>query len=635
MIFAKENWAKRSITDKPKRVDMQGYKMTKGKETEGVYMLLRDRKRIVWKETLPFVCIWIAVFLVGTIAIYLPGVYYDAVYPDYLAAIGAFPGVDNFTQITRHVGLPLLGNFYHGTMSAGFQFIILKCIGHTSQFTLRAANLICFSVIGSLIYILCRRVSKSDIIPLIGTLLCVTAPNVLTFPRTQYYIMLHGCIFLFCSILLLCIDIDRGESFRTKIILTAGVFQGLAFYGYFTYLFFTPASMILIAFFSKGTMKQRIKKELIYMWGILIGSIGYFIGYYDSFLTNLLGEVLLTRILLLGGILCMAAYLAVPVYLSWKHESDNVGRKIGKVFLIINVAVLLAACFVGIVMFFLYEDKLSSILNFLVLSQTRNQGNRFLIFWQMMYELISNRSAQNLIFGETLNGLSGVYFYLGILLTVATGTIAFLYKKKEKDSLLKYIGTGYLYLAVYYIFTLPISAGMQPQHFVATYFLLFTILILDMVFIGRHVSSKWLRISMGFSVLLLGMCLNITSDRIFLKKLYQTEGRGKYSSALDQFAEEAYLDMEKDNKIYVFPQWGFNANFIYLTENTCMTIRDEDIDYEALQEKLESGYTLVIAAFDRQEINNIVTELEAGFWEWHEMESKEGDYVFTYVTIAS
>lgn len=598
-------------------------------------MLSGDGKHsISLVEILSVVCIWIAAFLVGTIAIHLPGVYYDAVYPDYIAAVGAFPGVDNFTQITRHVGLPLLGNFYHGTMTAGVQYIILKCVGHAGRLTLRVVNLSYFAAAGSLVYFLCRKISKSNIIPLAGTLLCVTAPNVLALPRTQYYIMLPGCIFLFCSFYTLYTNTDKEGGFGPKAALLAGVFQGLAFYGYFTYLFFAPASVILIFFFSKGTKIQKIKTEFFFLWGILIGSIGYFAGYYDSVLTNLLGEAALTKILLGCGILCMLIYLAIPVYLLRRHENDEFGRKAMRVFLTANVIVLLLSCAVGVVIPFLYRDRMQSIVNLLVLSQTRYEGNRFLVFWQMMYMLVSGKSAQDVMFGEISDGLFGGYFYLGIAMTAVTAAAVVLSKKKgEKDPLLKYIGAGYLYLAVYYIFTLPISVGMQPQHFVATYFLLFLIIILDMVYVGRHM-AKPAGIIPGLIVLVFGISLNISNDMAFLDILNRTEGRGKFSSALDKFAEEACLDEEKDHKIYVFPQWGFNANFIYLTENSCMTVRDADIDYDMLQEKLESGYTLVIAAFDKQEISKITENLEAGSWEWQEMESKEGDYVFACCTIA-
>lgn len=596
-------------------------------------MLVKDKKHIVTLWILPIVCIWALVFFVGGAALYLPGVYYDAVYPDYLAAIGAFPGIDNFTQITKHIGLPLLGNYYHGTITAGVQYMILKCFGHANQLTLRLANLTYFAAAGSLVYAIGYKISKSVVIPLIGVLLCITAPNVLLIPRTQYFIMLPGCIFFLSSFLLLCTDADIADGIRPKIILIAGVLQGLAFYGYFTYLFFAPASIILISVFSKGTLRQKINKEIVYLWGFLIGSIGYFIGYYDSLLTNLFGKSTLTYALLCGGIICMIIYLAMPILLVWRHgNSKELGIGM-KIFVSVSAAAVLAACLAGGIVLFLYKDKFQNALSLLFFSQERNTGSRFLTFWQMMYMLISGESAQNLMFGEILNGRYGIYFYLGIFLSVVTAVMA-VFKRKDKsaNSVLKYIGAGYLYLVVYYVFTLPIASGMQPQHFVGVYFLLFVLLILDAVYIGRHI-SKWLKISAGLVIIVVGVCFNVVNDMAIIRLLEQTEGRGRYSAVLDEFAEEAYLDEEKENKIYVFPQWGFYANFVYLTENTCAAVRDADIEYEMLRDRLESGDTIVIAAFDKESIEDVVQNLGLVSCEWYDMKSKEGDYVFSYVMV--
>lgn len=597
-------------------------------------MLLKDKKHIVMQWILPIVCIWAFVFSVGAAALYLPGVYYDAVYPDYLAAIGAFPGVDNFTQITKHIGLPLLGNYYHGTITAGVQYIIVKCFGHANQLTLRLANLTYFAAAGSLVYAIGYKTGKSVVTPLIGVLLCVTAPNVLLIPRTQYFIMLPGCIFFLCSFLLLCTDADISDGIRPKKILMAGVLQGLAFYGYFTYLFFAPASIILIGAFSKGTLRQKIRKVMVYLWGILIGSIGYFIGYYDSLLTNLFGKSALTYALLWGGIICMVIYLALPIILVWGNgNSEELGFGM-KIFISVSAAAVLTACLFGGIVVFLYKDKFRSAFSLLTFSQGRNTGNRFLTFWRMLYMLVSGESAQDLMFGEHLDGSFGIYFYFGIVISTVTAVIAVLDKKKDKsaNSVLKYIGAGYLYLVVYYVFTLPIASGMQPQHFVAIYFLLFLLFILDTAYIGGHLSKR-LKITTGLIIASVGMCSNIVNDTAVLEMVEQTEGRGRYSAALDEFAKEAYLDEEKENKVYVFPQWGFFANFVYLTENTCTAVRDADIKYEMLRDRLESGDTIVIAAFDKESIEDVVKDLESVSCEWHDMESKEGDYVFSYVIV--
>lgn len=597
-------------------------------------MLLKDKKNIAMQWLLPIVCIWAAVFSVGAIALYLPGIYYDAVYPDYLAAIGAFPGIDNFTQITKHTGLPLLGNYYHGTMTAGVQYIILKCFGHANQLTLRLTNLAYFAAAGSLVYAIGYKIGKTVVVPLIGALLCVTASNVLLIPRTQYFIMLPGCIFFLCSFLLLCTDADIADGIRPKKILIAGVLQGLAFYGYFTYLFFTPASIILIGVFFKGTLRQKIKREIVFLWGILIGSIGYFIGYYDSLITNIFGKSILTHVLLWGGIVCVVIYLSIPIYLVWRHgDSEELGIGM-KIFVGVSVAAVLAACLAGGIVLFLYRDKFQSAFNLLAFSQERTTGNRFLTFWRMLYMLVSGESAQDLMFGELLDEGFGIYFYLGIVMSAATAVAAILDKKKDKveDCALKYIGAGYLYLAVYYVFTLPIAPGMQPQHFVVVYFLVFVLTILDTLYIGRHM-PKLLNITAGVIIVVVGVSFNIVNDMTILRMLEQTEGRGRYSAALDEFAREAYLDEEKENKVYVFPQWGVYANFVYLTENTCEAVRDTDIEYKMLRDRLESGDTIVIAAFDKESIEDVVENLEPAFYEWHDMESKEGDYVFSYITV--
>lgn len=217
-----------------------------------------DRKTF-FSWTIPIILIWVVTFMTGGIDIRLPGLYFDAVYPDYLGAVGAFRGADNFTQITRHVGLPLLGNFYHGTISAGIQYIVLKCVGHASQMTLRYTNLACFAILGSLVYFIGRRAGRSKLIPLAGVLLCVSAPNVLTIPRTQYYIMLHGCIFFFLSVIVLLVKTDGETEVPPNILVLAGVLQGLAFYGYFTYLFLAPATLIVALLSCRGTLLQKIQ----------------------------------------------------------------------------------------------------------------------------------------------------------------------------------------------------------------------------------------------------------------------------------------------------------------------------------------------------------------------------------------
>ena len=502
--------------------------------------------------------------------------------------------------------------------------------------TLRYTNLACFAILGSLVYFIGRRAGRSKLIPLAGVLLCVSAPNVLTIPRTQYYIMLHGCIFFFLSVIVLLVKTDGETEVPPNILVLAGVLQGLAFYGYFTYLFLAPATLIVALLSCRGTLLQKMQGGGIpYLWGILIGSLGYFIGYYDSIITNIFGEALLTKCLLAAGILCMALYLAAPVVFVWSgwRERYAIAGKAAKIHAVITAVGAAVLCIAGLGLLIVYRGKLALMTNLFAGNQTRNAGSIFGIFWKLMYQLISNESAQNLIFGEQAGGFYWFYPAIGIGVTLAVGLTALLCRKKERETkLLKYIGAGYLYLIAYYIFTLAIVRGMQPQHFVVTYFLLSLLLIMDGIYLVRHMPTK-IGVAAGILLFAAGIYGNAVSDIKLTDMLEQTEGRGRFSAALDRFAEQAYADPDKANKIYVFPQWGFNANFIYLTDNSCQTVRDADIDYHDLQERLDEGYTLVIAAFDEDVAHEFEDRLDAAFWEWHEADSKEGVQVFVFANV--
>ena len=587
-------------------------------------------KKVSIANIVSILCIWIAIFTVGTIDLTLPGIYYDAVYPDYLAAIGAFPGIDNFSQITKHVGLPLLGNFYHGTMTAGLQYIFLKCLGFTSQITLRIPNLIYYAVICSIIYELCRKICKSNIIPLAGALLCAIHPNVITLPRTQYYIMLPGCVLFFCSFFIL-FSAENGIS-KSKILLL-GILQGLAFYGYFTYLFLAPVTAAIIIYIYKGSKKQKILLGCgTYLLGIFIGSVGYIIGYGDSLITNLFGYTVLSRVLLAGYVVCLMIYILFWLFFLLGKDNRHLAI-IRKIFIVANILIICVAFIVGAVFLLNHHDKLQRVLNLLVLSQTRNEGNRYAEFCKLMYVLFTGKSSQQVMFWEYLNDYFDISFWICIFMIIPLLVTAIMKKAKIKeDKLLKFIVIGYSYLIGYYIFTLPIVLGMQPQHFVVTYFLLFMVTIMDTAYILRNIPTRF-KVMVGALLFIWVSALNIYNDSSLIEMLNKTHGRGKYSDALDWFAFEAYENADRDKFVYVFPQWGFMANFIYLTQNSCRVIRDADIDLEELQNNLDAGDTLVIAAIDKKSIEDIISELEIEDLKWEERHSFEGDYVFSAVII--
>lgn len=123
-------------------------------------------------------------------------------------------------------------------------------------------------------------------------------------------------------------------------------------------------------------------------------------------------------------------------------------------------------------------------------------------------------------------------------------------------------------------------------------------------------------------------------SKLFLEILEKTGGRGAFSSTYNEFAYKAYTDEKKEEKIYVFPEWGFNANFIYLTSNSCKTIRDADIDITEIQQEIDDGYYIVISAVDENLIKNILEQLHYEECETEIWKSMEGEKAFVSVNIS-
>ena len=578
------------------------------------------------------VLIFLFTYIAGVQNVELPGVYFDAVYPDYLAAIGAFPEIDNFTQITQHVGLPLLGNFYHGTLTAAVQFVVLKCVGQASVYTLRLTNMFYIAIIGTVLFMYAFKISKKWFPSLVGALLCVTSQNALAFSRTQYYIMLPGVLFFFLSVFVLHENLLIKKNSIEKFFVIAGIFQGLAFYDYFTFLLMAPASLAVIMLHEMPS--KRKTSIFTYLWGIVIGSIFYFFAYYDSLLVNIFGFSTIAKILLYAGCMLMLVIFFLPLSVILCPKYKKYRKILFKVYMIMGVAAVISGIAVVAGAAYFIPDKMTSVLNLLSLSQNRNSGQRFLLFWDLLYQLLSNDCSQQVMFGEQIGDMGFAFLPICLIITVLSLLLCYLKKHNEMDgSSIKILADMYLYIGGFYVCSLPIATGMQPQHFVVTYFIMFFIIIIGGCYICSFLSKRVALLAVTM-FLTLGAGINTVNNKLFLEMLEKTGGRGGFSSAYNELAYKAYADEEKGKKIYVFPEWGFNANFIYLTSNSCKTIRDADININELQQKIDGGYTIVITANDEILIKNILEQLHYEECNTEVWRSMEGEPTFVCVNVS-
>lgn len=577
------------------------------------------------------VLIFLFTYIVGVQNVELPGVYFDAVYPDYLAAIGAFPEVDNFTQITQHAGLPLLGNFYHGTLTAAVQFVVLKCVGQASVYTLRLTNMFYIAIIGTVLFMYAFKISKKWFPSLVGALLCVTSQNALAFSRTQYYIMLPGVLFFFLSVFILFENLLIKKNSTEKLFIIAGIFQGLAFYDYFTFLLMAPASLAVILLHEIPS--KRKTSIFTYLWAIAIGSMFYFFGYYDSLLVNIFGFSTIAKILLYAGCMLMLVVFFLPLSVILCPKYKKYRKILFKLYMIMGVVAVIIGIVALVGAAYFIPDKMTSVLNLLSLSQNRNSGQRFLLFWNLLYQLLSNDCSQQVMFGEQIEDIGFFFVSLCLIITTLSIFLHSLRKQGEKEgSSIKILFDMYLYIGGFYICSLPIVTGMQPQHFVIIHFIMFFIIIIGGCYICSFLSKRVALLAVTI-FLALGAGINSVNNKLLLEILEKTGGRGKFSSAYNEFACKAYADEKKEKKIYVFPEWGFNANFIYLTSNSCKTIRDADIDITEIQQQIDDGYYIVITAVDENLIKIILEQLHYEEYETEIWKSMEGEKAFICVNI--
>ena len=398
-----------------------------------------------------------------------PGVYYDAINPDYIGAIFAFPGVDNFCEISKFTYFPLLGHLYHGTFSAMIQFVVLKLFGAGSVALFRVSNVLIFLVVSILVYVIEYRISSNHFISFLSVVLLVSSDCVIGITRTQYYLMLHGTFFLLLSLFhVYRAIIDRKDNS----VVWAGVFQGLAFYGYFSFLFFMPVSLVLLVC---AFQNDKIRIAFAYFWSVILGSILYFWGYFDSALINIIGKNEKQQMITLTGFILSLILLSV-VPLSYLFDKRN--RYIKKIIFVygITLIMLLLGTIMAVGKYWnIICPKIISVLS--MTSDLSGRNNQFIlvVFAKLLYNLISNTMAQSFMIGRTVTVMEAFWPVCFLCLNAYVITIILRRKKhvlgfnKIEKSI---IGIN-CYVIGYYISSLPLISKMQEQHLVPFLFILF------------------------------------------------------------------------------------------------------------------------------------------------------------------
>lgn len=222
---------------------------------------------------------WLAVLAVFWVCVLrnadLPGLYMDAINPDYLVARWMNPSVANPVWVFPGPSLPLLGNLYHGTQTMWLGLLTYGVFG-TSVFSALASHALWGAAIVLLTGAILRRAGCGPWLAWTVAAGLATDMAFLGSFRTQAFIILSGQAWMMAALYSALRVIRTGTGDR-RWLAFSGICMGLAVYGYFVFLFFLPV-MAGLAIFGRGR-GGSLGRACVWGGGFVVGMLPYVAGY--------------------------------------------------------------------------------------------------------------------------------------------------------------------------------------------------------------------------------------------------------------------------------------------------------------------------------------------------------------------
>jgi hypothetical protein len=200
----------------------------------------------------------------------LPGLYMDAVNPDYLAVwlrrdaglIPAWIFPDNL--LAPGYQFPLLNSLYGGSLAA-YLYLIWGYIFGYGIVQVKLLHFTYGAVLVTLSYWIARRATGRSLPAFLVAAIIALEPSILFAWRTQFYLQLLPLIFFIPSLVFLISVISYPSQ---KWIFISGVLMGFSAYCYFTYFFFSIVAICIFLIFSR---KHTINCAPAILVGFLVG----------------------------------------------------------------------------------------------------------------------------------------------------------------------------------------------------------------------------------------------------------------------------------------------------------------------------------------------------------------------------
>lgn len=540
------------------------------------------------RRTAPRPLAWLALIVVLVVFacgvawnIHLPGLYMDAVNPDYIAVrvlgherfplpIWVLPGnliVDRF---------PIMTSLYHGTLHvwAGLPVFALFGIGIES---LRAAQALFGAAILVGVFALLRRADRSRRALLVSALvvLALALDPVFVFAfRTQLYITLAPTAFVLAAVLFGHAALrPRDDGAARWLVLLAGVAYGLAAFGYFVHAFFAPALLLALIVRSRQVRLAACGLGIwtLLLWlgaGLAIGGGGYLIGY---------GRIADAT----GGPTGLLEYLS--------STQQSLGA---------------------------FESKFT-------LAQT------FDYFAALVSNVFSNAWQHALMFGEGTPQSAWLAKFVVLLgLPVLLWLVAELTGRPSR-----WLRLVLALMLSFAIVAAGFGSRVSGHHFATLVPLSYAALGLGLIALVANTRSRWPLLLAG--LLLAGVAaINTTGQWQTQEKLVETGGRKLFSDAINRFAADALAS--RRDQLVVLPDWGLFMPFQFLTDGQVEHL--VDVDLARMRSALCSGREVAVALINDDvdaRLQTLADQLPWSAASRLDYLDREGARVFAVLTLAA
>ena len=444
----------------------------------------------------------------ATRAIELPGVYMDAVNPDYLVTrvlhwrraptvAWVLPG--NHLLGAR---FPILVSLYHGSQHFWLGLPLFWLLGTTVESLRIVHALFGLGVLATLYALL----ASAGVRPWLATLAAgalATDPVFLFAFRTQSYITMSPAAWLLLSLYFQMRWQRRGRSPRALV--ASGLFAGLAVQGYFVYGFFVPVLLAGVSLGSGDTPGATRRRRDVARWcfGLALGLAGYVLGY-----------ALIAREE--GGLAALWAYLT--------EQQHSLGA--------------------------------------FASPMTLDERARFVR--DRVVDTFGNGWHHSLVFGENDYRLPGTTAKLLLLVAVPPALLVLAEWQRKATALQRLVVA---LPAGFYLFALVFGGRMGGHHFMSLLPIGYAGLALAFAHVGGtaarpHSPAPFATLVAPAAFALL-VALNVQGHRQEMAKLIATRGVGLYSDAINRLASD--LSASPRKPYVILPDWGLALPVVFLT----------------------------------------------------------------------